>query len=219
MSATVCTRIPRIDQMVPPRLDVATFGMGSFLGSEPWFGVTKGIWKTTVGYAGGKYDTPSYDDTGDHFEVVMVEYDPLMISYGQLLELFLLCRSPQRNLLSPRRSSCILVANETERRLAQAAHERYELCMGSSALTQIAFRKNFHRAENWCQKYFLRTAAWLMRELERFFPNEESFIRSTLTMRLNGLLGRKSPSRFLPEDIEFYDLDAHIVYALKRIML
>lgn len=193
--------------------------MGSFLGAEPWFGITRGIWKTTVGYAGGKYLSPSYDDAGDHTEAVRVEYDPATISYGQLLELFLLWHRPSENPFSSRHASRIFVRNEAEKRLSQAAADRYEFCMGAPVHTEIAVYKSFHRAESWCQKYFLRTAHWLMSELEHFYPDEESFIRSTLTMRLNGLLGRQTSACCLPEDIGLYDLSEHAVHILKRIML
>ena len=216
--ATVLVGTPRIDQMTPPHLEVAVFGMGSFLGAEPWFGVTRGIWRTSVGYAGGRDPSPSYDDTGDHTEAVKVEYDPTVISYGQLLELFLLWHRPLENPFSSRHASRIFVKNEAEKRLAQAAMDRYEFCMGTPVRTQTAVFRNFSRAENWCQKYFLRTAHWLMMELEQFYPDEESFIRSTLAMRLNGFLGHQTSIGCLPDAMELYDLSERAVHILKRIL-
>lgn len=204
--------------MTPPHLEVAVFGMESFLGAEPWFGVTRGIWKTTVGYAGGRHPSPSYNNAEDHMEAVRVEYDPLAISYGQLLELFLPWHRPPKNLFSSRQASRIFVRNAAEKRLAQAAMERYELCMKTPACTEIAVFRNFFRAENWCQKYFLRAAHWLMSELEQFYPDEESFIQSTLTMRLNGLLGCRISAGCLPDRIELYDLSEYAVRILERII-
>lgn len=211
--------IPRIDQMAPQRLEVALFGMGCFLGFEPRFGITRGIWRTFVGYSGGRFTTPTYDDHGDHTEAVLVEYDPLTISYGQLLELFLLWLSPSKGAavtpLRPQNSS-IFVKNETERRLAQAALKRYDFHAGTSLHTRVLAFKTFHKAESWCQKYFLRTCP-LMQELEHIYRSEESLLESPLATRLNGILGNASSSPSIPEDIEFYDLSEHAVHALKRL--
>ena len=70
----------------------ATFGAGCFWGVEDAFRKLEGVVETAVGYAGGDYDNPSYQDvcsgvTG-HAEVVEVTYDPEIVSYTELLDLF-----------------------------------------------------------------------------------------------------------------------------------
>lgn len=70
----------------------ATFGAGCFWAVEDKFSQLKGVVATSVGYMGGHFDHPSYLDvlsriTG-HAEVAQVEYDPTIVSYNQLLELF-----------------------------------------------------------------------------------------------------------------------------------
>ena len=70
----------------------ATFGAGCFWGVEAAFRRLNGIYSTSVGYMGGYFDNPCYLDvlsriTG-HAEVAQVEYDPDIISYEQLLEVF-----------------------------------------------------------------------------------------------------------------------------------
>ena len=209
---------PQIDQKVPQRLDVACFGMGCFFESEPRFGVVKGVWRTLVGYAGGKYDSPSYDDAGDHAEVVMVEYDSLVISYGQLLEIFLLWHCSSRGpSSSPRHASRIFVKSEFERRLAQAALERHELSEGNHCQAQVSMYKIFYEAEEWCQKYCLRASTPLMEEMNRLYPNEKTLIRSTLATWLNGIVGQKSfPLSRLPEALELYDLSEEIIGILEQ---
>lgn len=71
---------------------VATFGAGCFWGVEAAFRQVEGVTATSVGFAGGKTENPSYSDvctkgTG-HAEVVRVEYDPSRVSYEQLLDVF-----------------------------------------------------------------------------------------------------------------------------------
>lgn len=70
----------------------ATFGAGCFWGVEATFRAIRGVTNATVGYAGGKTENPTYEDvcahgTG-HAEVVQVEFDPAIVSYSQLLDVF-----------------------------------------------------------------------------------------------------------------------------------
>src|SRR4051812_21920830 len=70
----------------------ATFGAGCFWGVEATFRAVPGVKEALVGYAGGKTENPTYEDvcshaTG-HAEVVEVEYDPGVVSYEQLLDVF-----------------------------------------------------------------------------------------------------------------------------------
>ena len=219
--------LPRIDKMMPRRLDSAFFGMGHFFDSEPQFGIMKGVWKTVVGYSGGRYKTPSYEDLGDHVEVVMVEYDPLTLSYGQLLDIFLNGCSYRGETSLPQNSSvqnflCAFVKNEFERRLAQAAIARYELRTDIENSIKVAAHKTFYKAEPWCQKHFLRMRPPLMEELNRVYPDEDCLIQSTLATRLNGILGLRSlqeTSAFcVPDDFEFYDLSGCATDILKQIL-
>lgn len=73
-------------------MERATFGAGCFWGVEAAFRGVKGVTATGVGYMGGSVANPTYDDvcagrTG-HTEVVQVEFDPLRVTYDQLLDLF-----------------------------------------------------------------------------------------------------------------------------------
>src|SRR5437870_6028491 len=70
----------------------AMFGAGCFWGVEEAFRNAKGVLSTSVGYAGGTQQNPTYQDvctdkTG-HAEVVQVEFDPSQVSYDELLDLF-----------------------------------------------------------------------------------------------------------------------------------
>jgi peptide-methionine (S)-S-oxide reductase len=76
----------------PDGLETAVFGMGCFWGAERKFWETPGVYTTAVGYAGGFTPNPSYEEvcsgyTG-HAEVVLVVFDPSLVSYEQLLKVF-----------------------------------------------------------------------------------------------------------------------------------
>jgi peptide-methionine (S)-S-oxide reductase len=73
-------------------IEKATFGAGCFWGVEATFRAVPGVTKATVGYAGGTTENPTYEavcshGTG-HAEVVQVEFDPAIVSYDRLLEVF-----------------------------------------------------------------------------------------------------------------------------------
>lgn len=77
---------------VPPGMAVALFAMGCFWGAERLFWQQAGVYSTAVGYTGGHTTAPDYQQvcsgqTG-HAETVRVVFDPAMISYQRLLQLF-----------------------------------------------------------------------------------------------------------------------------------
>src|SRR3954463_869310 len=74
----------------PAGMQTAVFGMGCFWGAERLFWQTKGVYSTAVGYAGGETKNPTYEEAcsglTNHAEVVLVVFDPKVISYEQLLK-------------------------------------------------------------------------------------------------------------------------------------
>ncbi|GBG85819.1 hypothetical protein CBR_g40629 [Chara braunii] len=72
----------------------ATFAMGSFWMAEAVFACYPGVLRTRVGYAGGTRANPDYYHMGDHAEAVQIDYDPTVISYEQLLEIFWASHNP-----------------------------------------------------------------------------------------------------------------------------
>ena len=78
--------------------EVATFGAGCFWGVEEAFRKLNGVQSTAIGYSGGAFKNPTYEDvctgTTGHAEVVQIKFDPSAISYEELLDLFWKCHNP-----------------------------------------------------------------------------------------------------------------------------
>ena len=82
----------RLEPPFPDGMELGLFGLGCFWGAERKFWEAKGVYSTSVGYAGGSTPNPTYEEvcsgaTG-HTEVVRVVFDPRVISYGDILKIF-----------------------------------------------------------------------------------------------------------------------------------
>ena len=145
---------------------LATFGAGCFWGVEAAFRKVKGVTATAVGYMGGITKNPSYHDvcggeTG-HAEVVQVTYDPVKVSYDQLLDVFWSIHDPtQLNRQGPDVGSnyrSVIFYHDAEQgtkaRKSKEILETSGLRGFSKIMTQIVPAKEFWRAEEYHQQYF-----------------------------------------------------------------
>lgn len=141
-------------------MEKATFGAGCFWHVEEAFRKLDGVLSTTVGYMGGTFENPTYEDvctdeTG-HAEVVQIEYDPKKISYNQLLDVFWSTHDPtQLNRQGPDEGtqyrSAIFYHNEEQKKLAEESKKK--LKKKKPAVTEITKAKKFYKAEEYHQKY------------------------------------------------------------------
>jgi peptide-methionine (S)-S-oxide reductase len=142
----------------------ATFAAGCFWGVESTFRRVKGVISAEVGYAGGNAPSPTYHDvcTGltGHAESVQVEYDPSVVSYDELLDVFWNSHDPttlnrQGPDLGSQYRSAIFFHDAEQEAAARASKERLA---GSGRLrreivTQIVPAEEWHRAEEYHQRY------------------------------------------------------------------
>lgn len=147
--------------------ELATFGAGCFWGVEVTFRNVEGVVDAAVGYAGGHLPDPGYQQvcaggTG-HAEVVQVEYDPQVVSYEQLLEVFWGCHDPtQKNRQGPdvgsQYRSAILVHDDDQRRAAEHSKAALEQSgrLSRPVATTIEDVGRFWRAEEYHQQYLVK---------------------------------------------------------------
>jgi peptide-methionine (S)-S-oxide reductase len=142
----------------------ATFAAGCFWGVEAAFRQIKGVKQTTVGYSGGTLENPSYGDvcsgrTG-HAEAIEIEYDPMEVSYDELLQVFWENHDPTtlnrqgpdvgtqyRSVIFYHDEEQQLAATRSKERLASSGRYRNPI------VTEIVPAAEFYRAEEYHQQY------------------------------------------------------------------
>lgn len=140
--------------------------------------------RTSVGYGGGTTADPTYETIGDHTELVQVHFDEEIISYDELLEVYLGGNHWRRPSASRQYRSVILFHDPTQEAAARRAIES----RGGSPFLGLEPLRSFYRAEAYHQKYRLRYERKLMGALLPLFGDERALMDSTLAARVNGLL-------------------------------
>jgi peptide-methionine (S)-S-oxide reductase len=154
-----------MDQKNNKNTEVAVFGGGCFWCTEPLFQRLKGVLAVTSGYAGGTVQNPSYDqvsmgNTG-HAEVNRVEFDPSVISYKKLLEIFFEIHDPttlnrQGNDVGPQYRSAIFPMDENQQKEAEnyIQHLKEAKKYARDIVTKIEPNQTFYTAESYHQDYY-----------------------------------------------------------------
>ncbi|KAH8242142.1 peptide methionine sulfoxide reductase isoform X1 [Drosophila bipectinata] len=183
----------------------ATFGMGCFWGAESLYGATRGVLRTTVGYAGGSSDLPTYRKMGDHTEVLEIDYDPSVISFKELLDLF--WNNHEYGLTTPIKrqyASLILFHDEEQRQVAEASRlEEQERRAPEIITTEIAPKNNFFAAEAYHQKYRLQGHKDLASSLNL---SPQLLQSSYVATKLNGYLAGVGGIEQFKSEVETFGL-------------
>jgi peptide-methionine (S)-S-oxide reductase len=143
----------------------ATFGGGCFWCTEAVFQQLKGVQSVVSGYSGGQIKNPTYEQvcggrTG-HAEVIQVAYDPALVSYDELLEVFWKTHDPttlnrQGNDYGPQYRSVIFYHDDQQRRVAEDYKEKLNASGAFRApiVTEISPFTEFYPAEGYHQRYY-----------------------------------------------------------------
>jgi peptide-methionine (S)-S-oxide reductase len=148
---------------VPKNLETATFGGGCFWCAEAVFQRIPGVKSVTSGFAGGTTPNPSYEDvcTGQtgHAEVIQLQFDPSVISYNKLLEVFWEAHNPttlnrQGNDAGTQYRSIIFYSNEAQKVAAEKSKAEAAKHFSSPIVTEIVPLTQFYPAEGYHQNYY-----------------------------------------------------------------
>ena len=153
----------------PAGLQQALFGLGCFWGAERRFWEQPGVYSTAVGYAGGHTPNPTYREvcTGltGHNEVVLVVFDPQVLSYDDLLRIFWEAHDPtqgmrQGNDIGTQYRSGIYTCSAEQTEQAQASRTRYQAVLTAAGrgpiTTEIREAPAFYYAEDYHQQYLAK---------------------------------------------------------------
>jgi len=159
----------------PEGLETAVFGLGCFWGAERKFWQLEGVHTTAVGYAAGFTPNPTYQEvcTGltGHNEVVLVVFDPKVISYSQLLKVFWESHNPtqgmrQGNDTGTQYRSGIYVYSPNQKQVAEASRIAYQQALNSAGYgqitTEILDAPEFYYAEDYHQQYLAKKPRWIL---------------------------------------------------------
>ena len=153
----------------PDGFETAVFGMGCFWGEERKFWQTEGVYSTFVGYAGGFTPNPTYEEvcsglTG-HAEVVGVVYDPSVVSFERILQVFWENHDPtqgmrQGNDVGTQYRSAIYLTDESQRGAVELSRKMYQERLHEAGYgeitTEIAPLREFFYAEPYHQQYLAK---------------------------------------------------------------
>lgn len=146
-------------------LKTATFGAGCFWCTEAVFLNLNGVTKVVSGYSGGKVKNPTYREvcsglTG-HAEVTQITYDPKLISYADLLEVFWNTHDPttlnkQGADEGTQYRSAVFYANDEEKKIAEDYKKQLDAShvFKNPIVTEISPLVNFYPAEDYHQNYY-----------------------------------------------------------------
>ena len=153
----------------PEGFETAVFGLGCFWGAERKFWETEGVWTTAVGYAAGYTPNPTYEEvcsgrTG-HAEVVLVVFDPKVVTYEDLLRVFWEAHDPtqgmrQGNDVGTQYRSGISTYTDEQAAAAEQSRSRYQERLTAAGYgditTEIQPAGPFYFAEDYHQQYLAK---------------------------------------------------------------
>jgi peptide-methionine (S)-S-oxide reductase len=158
-----------------------------------------------VGYSGGTTESPTYTNLGDHSESIQMDFDPTVVSYAELLDVFWENHNPETAPSCRQYRSAVFYHDEAQRHLAEETKVVQEAIFGT-IFTEIAPAQTFYRAEDYHQKWYLRNKSVLMADFNAIYPAPVDFTDSTAAARVNGVVGRYYTTARLEADLSGFGL-------------
>jgi len=153
------------NQEIEKGMALATFGNGCFWCTEAIFQQLKGVTKVVSGYAGGSVKNPTYKEvcTGQtgHAEVIQITYDPTVISFPELLEVFWQTHDPttlnrQGADVGTQYRSVVFYHTDEQKQIAESYKEKLDKsgAFNNPIVTEVSPFNEYYPAEDYHQNYF-----------------------------------------------------------------
>lgn len=131
---------------------------------------------------------PTYHSLGDHSESIEIDYDPAIVSYRDLLQLFWEGHDPAARSWSTQYKAAVFYHNDSQKKLAEETRAGIEATRRIKVRTEILPFSTFYVAEEYHQKYSLRGQPEIMKEFRAVYPSDEELTNSTAAARVNSYL-------------------------------
>jgi methionine-S-sulfoxide reductase len=156
--------------------------------------------RTRVGYCGGSTAHPTYYDLADHTEALQIDFDPQVVSYEAMARRFFAEHDPSRpRNWSRQYMTALFCIGDAERHRAQAVKAQVEAERQKPVLTPLVAIERFWPAEDYHQKYYLRSYRDLVAELRGY--DDVTLRESTAAARMNGYVSDHGTRAQLEEDL------------------
>jgi methionine-S-sulfoxide reductase len=162
--------------------------------------------RTRVGYTGGTKRYPTYTNLGDHSEALQIDYDPVRISYKNLLDLFWSNHDPTIQSWSRQYRSAIFYHNDAQKKLSLETSTHLQATLTSEIMTDITPFTEFYLAEDYHQKHALQHSYEYVQEFKAMYSSFNDIISSTAAARVNGYLGGYGTLKNLQAELDSYGL-------------
>jgi peptide-methionine (S)-S-oxide reductase len=173
----------------------ATLGGGCFWCLDAAYRQIEGVTGVVSGYAGGRRPNPTYEQVSTgatgHAEVVQVEFDPSVISYGEILDILWTIHDPttlnrQGADVGTQYRSAIFYADEAQKATAEASRRAVQELWSNPVVTEIVPLEAFYPAEEYHQDYFARNpgqgycVAVINPKLDKLRKHHQSRLKATV---------------------------------------
>lgn len=144
-------------------MEITTLAGGCFWCTQAIFKRLNGVEKVTSGYAGGDKDNPNYEQVSSgntgHAEAIQIEFDPKIISFEKILEIFWATHDPttlnrQGSDIGNQYRSDIFYHSEKQKEIVEQSKKKHEGKFSDKIITEISPYTNFYTAEEYHQNYY-----------------------------------------------------------------
>jgi len=125
---------------------------------------------------------------GDHSEAVQIDYDPAVISFEKLLDVFWESHNPCAASWSKQYQTILFYSGSAQKKVAEKSRDAMAQKLDQHVRTELRPLRHFYLAEDYHQKWSLRRNRALTTDLMKIYPGKGEFVKSTAAARVNAYL-------------------------------